>query len=50
VTPCGSGKNVAEVSIASIIRVERIGELGTTLAATIKGTIYSQLTSFAGYF
>jgi hypothetical protein len=35
VTPCGSCKNyVSEEPSASFIRVTRIGELGTTLAAT----------------
>jgi hypothetical protein len=35
VTPCGSCKNrVSEEHIASIIKVTRIGELGTTLALT----------------
>jgi hypothetical protein len=35
ITPCGSCKNhVSEERSASIIRVTRIGELGTTLAAT----------------
>jgi hypothetical protein len=35
VGPCGSFKNlVSEERIASIIRVERIGELRTTLAVT----------------
>jgi hypothetical protein len=35
VTPCGSLRtNVSEESIASIISVARIGELGTTLAIT----------------
>jgi hypothetical protein len=37
VTPCGSCKNrVSEEPSASFIRVTRIGELGTTLAATSK--------------
>jgi hypothetical protein len=35
VTPCGFGKKtLSEEGIASIIRVTRIGELGTTLAVT----------------
>jgi hypothetical protein len=35
VTPCGLvGTDVAEEHMASIIRVKRISELGTTLAVT----------------
>jgi hypothetical protein len=34
VTPCGSNTDVPEVRIALIIKVTRIDELGTTLAAT----------------
>jgi hypothetical protein len=38
VTPCGSVRtDVSEEPSASFIRVTRIGELGTTLAATRNG-------------
>jgi hypothetical protein len=40
VMPCGSCKNVSEEHIASIIRMTRIGLLGTLLAvASNQGTV-----------
>jgi hypothetical protein len=54
VTPCGSCKNrVSEEHSASIIRVTRIGELGTMLAVTSNRgmllCISSQRASVASY-
>jgi hypothetical protein len=48
VTPCGSCKktDVLEEPSASFIRVTRIGELGTTLAATGNRHTTSQKTPF----
>jgi hypothetical protein len=49
VTPCGSCKSrCSEELDASLIRVTRIGELGTTLAVASNG-ISSQRVSVASY-
>jgi hypothetical protein len=51
VTPCGFliRTDVSDECIASVTRVTRIGELGTTLAVTSNGSISSQRASVASY-